>query len=620
MALSLFLSLPLLGQTGEMTRAGLVSVKDFRAVGDGVVNDTANIQAALNAALPGSAIYFPPGHYAVCSLTAKGTNLMMYGSGMFSSMLVRHSSCRQSHTNMVNVSTTSMIIRDLGFDMFTDGSYFGNSIIDIAGASSVDIGGSFFTHAQAVGIQVSHSDKVRIHDNYFRENWWFGISLASGGTTASPIFNHGFTVTGNLFENTPIGLGFSFFLSDIAVSGNVFVRSNLSLVQMPQANAAVTGNNFDGSASYGCGASCSMASHAPGIFLEGVSDFEIGSNSIHAPSGSGILCQGSNLTIPGGGRIMQLPCNRGSIHGNTVSGAANDQPILISAAATDGTPGSQIMVDGNQILNSHSCITVAGAKNVQETNNQCDTTALAGYYLSGVIKSVFRGNSARNVGSKFNALEINGASQDLDIDGNSFICDAGPGQCMRFGVHDATLEEGGISQIRHCGNTIRGAAAASWSPLPAIPSTGSWNPGDCIENFPFTETGSARYGSNQLLGWRNIQSGSPGVWTPFGTISGSECVTIASPALCHESIVGSVAIAPGKLSLKVNSAAVGIGSHIFIQEDYSLGQVLKVDCNSGVSTLPRIESKIVGNSFTIALGHAPISHFGCYSFWIRNEP
>jgi hypothetical protein len=58
--------------TGAVTRTvdsklrDVVSVKDFGAVGDGVTNDAAAIQAAVNACA-GKTIYFPPGTYIVAS-------------------------------------------------------------------------------------------------------------------------------------------------------------------------------------------------------------------------------------------------------------------------------------------------------------------------------------------------------------------------------------------------------------------------------------------------------------------------------------------------------------------------------------------------------------------------
>ena len=62
----------------------VVSVKDFGAVGDGVTDDTAAIQAAL--ALTGRAVFFPSGTYVV-SATLTPTCAVMFGEGELSSII-----------------------------------------------------------------------------------------------------------------------------------------------------------------------------------------------------------------------------------------------------------------------------------------------------------------------------------------------------------------------------------------------------------------------------------------------------------------------------------------------------------------------------------------------------
>lgn len=58
-----------------------VSVKDFGAVGDGVADDTAAIQAALDAAPEGSAVYFPNGTYIISSALIVDKAITLYGDG-----------------------------------------------------------------------------------------------------------------------------------------------------------------------------------------------------------------------------------------------------------------------------------------------------------------------------------------------------------------------------------------------------------------------------------------------------------------------------------------------------------------------------------------------------------
>ena len=78
--------------TGAVTRTAqskmrdVVSVKDFGAVGDGVTDDTAAIQAAM-AAANGKAIYFSTGTYKTTSSTFSSlSNMLIFGDG-FSSVI-----------------------------------------------------------------------------------------------------------------------------------------------------------------------------------------------------------------------------------------------------------------------------------------------------------------------------------------------------------------------------------------------------------------------------------------------------------------------------------------------------------------------------------------------------
>ena len=68
--------------------ADVVNVKDFGAVGDGVADDTAAIQAAITAATSRSSIYFPDGTYNILSqLVFTTSNVDIVGSGSGSTFI-----------------------------------------------------------------------------------------------------------------------------------------------------------------------------------------------------------------------------------------------------------------------------------------------------------------------------------------------------------------------------------------------------------------------------------------------------------------------------------------------------------------------------------------------------
>jgi len=68
-------------QASVISNVGVISVKDYGATGDGTTDDTAAIQAAVNATSIGGNLYFPPGTYKLTSAVTINKPITVLGNG-----------------------------------------------------------------------------------------------------------------------------------------------------------------------------------------------------------------------------------------------------------------------------------------------------------------------------------------------------------------------------------------------------------------------------------------------------------------------------------------------------------------------------------------------------------
>jgi len=99
------------GRTVHDKLGEIVSVKDFGAKGDGVSDDTAAIQAAINSLPNGGIVYMPPGDYKVSATLLVHNGITLQGSGL-----------NKYTSRLVPTAAVNTVIKSANYDSGGDNS------------------------------------------------------------------------------------------------------------------------------------------------------------------------------------------------------------------------------------------------------------------------------------------------------------------------------------------------------------------------------------------------------------------------------------------------------------------------------------------------------------------
>jgi hypothetical protein len=143
-----------------------VSVKDFGAVGDGVTNDTAAIQAAIDAVPNGSQIFIPPGvysvSYGVLNFTRRESITFTSGSSRDSAVLQANAVAASASTPLVDISGCyQLVFEGISFKGVTASGIGAYIHRPLTGADKVSTGIQFYNCQFSqfnVGAQIGRLD------------------------------------------------------------------------------------------------------------------------------------------------------------------------------------------------------------------------------------------------------------------------------------------------------------------------------------------------------------------------------------------------------------------------------------------------------------------------------
>lgn len=524
----------LVGYHGRTVHAKLdefASVKDYGAVGNGIADDTAAIQAALDASL---FVHF--GSFSDSYKLSNKLNLRsghrVYGNGA----TVTQTAIRTEVFRMDN-KTDIYIAGFRGVGLGTDFNDSPSSLaVAVRGVSSsrITVEKNTFTNFSCAGVFFDFASDCKVLDN---------IIVGPGTPILTPIISgacYGIVLDGdrmlgigNIVSKTALGIVTGDSKTNIGIHDNIIhdidgqhgiyagsALTNLSItgnnvfdteligikVQQfdtpgaPADNIIVANNTVQNARSHGI----AVLSTAPGTPVHKMRNVAITGNVIRNCTEDGLNL--GDIIVGNVSNNSIFNCTREGIGFSRLNGVRIDGNTINEAARNgmkENALSTACVIAGNSIKDCSSALAV-GERNgiliqlgdtfVIEDNTIVDTTARMQYgiFISGGTQSSMsaKNNICRgmtDVGARFKSP----VESLLTIEGNYFSGTLASSLNQPFsnqhGKHD-----------RYFIGTV-------------IPTTGTWESGDVV-NFRFPSAGG-------FMGAVCIVSGTPGTWKNFGPVS-----------------------------------------------------------------------------------------------------
>ena len=457
----------------------------FRAAGDGLTDDTAAIQLALNAVVAGGTVVLEPGRTFLVNLAVglrpkSQSRLELHGAtlrgpagqgGRFIDLTSKTGVTIAGGTllgsrngpaatyGVLSVNSSDVAIEDVTFqDVYTDGVLVTGS----PGGERVSVRGCRFVNGRRTGVYVAAGRHVSIESSTFEsihgELPEAGIQIqvnAGAAVEHVRIRQNMFRANGMAVNALKAG---GTRLAHVGVTDNAVDGNGRGIVLAQATYVAVEGNRITGQAT---------PRSAALVLGPGTFDATVAGNVL-ANNYRGIQADGASMVTITGNTIVGVGVRAGL--------GAGDDGDGITCSAPVGSLVSQCVISGNSIKGSAGCgIRVARGSYMIVSNNVITESGQKGISIQAVDDSQFRGNTISR-----SSLESVRGHDDIQVGAGARRNLVTLNQC-RFGGSarasiyvDATSVDTLVAENSLLGgagfSNFSGTTSASWDG-----SSASWN-------------------------------------------------------------------------------------------------------------------------------------------------
>jgi parallel beta-helix repeat protein len=446
--------------------AQYVSVKDFGAVGDGVADDTAAIQAALDSGA--GAVYFPENYTYLTETVSVPSNIMLHGRGTLklkantNKWIIENADLSSGNTNIRiydltldgnkdNQSGTSLLY-GVYFSRVTDSIIEGLKINNCK-EDAILLGSSGFNEK---------CERVKVLKNICTNNSRNGISIVAGDFCEvrmnTVVGCAGLSATENAgidieADNANVSVSYNDVTDNVVMNVGGIAKAGRGITCVNAVFGTMTDNNISQNRIYNCG--------SYGIELQDLSFVTANNNDI------------SNCGIDEGqatSGIYVLNCDDASINDNRVR--------FQGSLAVLGGPGIFLNASDRATINSNKCISNYGNGIDIRGSRQgtCNDNLIAN---SGVGGTSGLGINLQTAGGV--------VPSGWDISGNRCYDSAGASGSQAYGIYLTNAESCNVSDNTVFGNRTAGMVESGttnsirsnfgydplgyWATPPAIPAS-----------------------------------------------------------------------------------------------------------------------------------------------------